>query len=148
MCINITAGTFTQTDSLLSCGLIPSLSHVLSVSTDQTVIKNICFALSNIAAGSNEQIQKLIEGKAFLKLATIFDTSGKRVKIVILHVFNNAIFSCGSPEHYAYLLSIQVIEIVICGLYFDEVDAIKQSLEALLRSKEQYDMKFNKCEYL
>lgn len=52
------------------------------------MLKNTCFALSNIAAGTEDQIQKLIVANIFPKLVKVFNgkRGGKRVQIEIFHV--------------------------------------------------------------
>lgn len=53
---NIVSGDDLQTQAILDCGLLPVLSTLLSSSKD-TIRKEVCWAISNITAGTKSQIQ-------------------------------------------------------------------------------------------
>lgn len=59
----------------------------------------------------------------------------KRTQIEILHFINNTILG-GTQDHIRYLMSLNLIETLCLGLYFEETNAIKQPLEGLLWSYE------------
>lgn len=126
-----------QAEALLSCGLISALSMKLANTDNPTVIKNLCFACSNIAAGNSSQIQRLIDGNIFPQLVQMFQSMEKQSQIEVLHVFNNAT-CCGDKDQLKSLESFGLIEIFYLGLLFDEDKALRQSLEGLLFASEQH----------
>jgi importin subunit alpha-2 len=54
---NIVTGDDTQTQVVLNCGVLPTLNHLLTNATKDTIRKEACWAISNITAGNRDQIQ-------------------------------------------------------------------------------------------
>lgn len=90
--INILSGTNRQTDALVSCEVIPALMNLLQQDSDPNVIKNVCFALSNIAASWPKHLEALLVAGVYAKLIKIYDSGCQAsIKAEILHVFSNTL---------------------------------------------------------
>jgi len=57
---NIVTGDDVQTQVILNCGALPCLLHLMS-SSKESIKKEACWTISNIAAGNRQQIQVCIK---------------------------------------------------------------------------------------
>ena len=71
---NIVTGDDEQTMILINYGLLPRLRRLLS-HTKKNILKDTCFTISNIAAGSQSQISAIIDSKVIPALILLFNTS-------------------------------------------------------------------------
>lgn len=74
---------------------------LLQQNSDPNVIKNVCFAFSNIAASGKKHIDELLEAGVYTKLIEIYDSGcHTSIKAEILHVFSNTL--CNKHFHYGF----------------------------------------------
>lgn len=63
---NIVTGDDMQTQVIISCGALTCLLHLLKTAQKKSIKKEACWTISNITAGTKEQIQAVIDaGTAF-----------------------------------------------------------------------------------
>jgi len=93
---NFTLGT--QSKALIQIpGLIPLLFKVINEQKKSTVRREACWAISNLAAGSPEEIEVVFEDPFhILLLAEIGQTDKEDVKKEIMITFSNALNHCSS----------------------------------------------------
>lgn len=102
-------------------------------SDDKTVLKNVCFTLSNIAAGTREQMKMLFEAKIFSKLRMVYDKSDAATQIDVMHLIRNTL-CIGTYSQTMHLVS-QCGMILNQGLTSENEDLLKLSLECLIQTK-------------
>ena len=54
---NIVTGDDMQTQIIINCGALPCLLNLLTTSHKKSITKEACWTISNITAGTKEQIQ-------------------------------------------------------------------------------------------
>ena len=54
---NIVTGNDQQTQAIINCGALLCLLHLLNTSHKKSIKKEACWTISNITAGTKEQIQ-------------------------------------------------------------------------------------------
>ena len=54
---NIVTGDDQQTQAIINCGALMCLLHLLNTSPKKSIKKEACWTISNITAGTKEQIQ-------------------------------------------------------------------------------------------
>lgn len=65
---------------------------------DTSIVKHICMALSNLCAGTQENIEKIIlDDKIMDLLIELYDTFNNKVRFEILHIFFNSFYI--GPNH-------------------------------------------------
>ena len=64
---NIVTGDDMQTQVIIGCGALTCLLHLLKTAQKKSIKKEACWTISNITAGTKEQIQAVIDaGAVFL----------------------------------------------------------------------------------
>jgi len=92
-----TANNEAIVDRLLWCGILQNLAKLMESLGDSAALKECCFTLSNIGAGSGHQIEKLVESEAFIMLVNIAINSKKLSnRNEALWAICNAITGCDS----------------------------------------------------
>lgn len=92
-----TANSEAVVDRLLWCGVLQSLTELMKRMGDSSVLKECCFSLSNIGAGSGQQIEKLVESEAFIMLIDIvLNTKKIANRNEALWAICNAVTGCES----------------------------------------------------
>lgn len=134
---NIVSGSDNQTQIVVDANILPSLVTLLSCSNKKNIRKETCWMLSNIAAGSRNQLDtlvmtpKLIDNVLLqMSTATEWDVR-KEATWVISNVATG-----GSNEHIALLLKTNVVKYICDLLDVGEVRILlvaMEALEALLR---------------
>lgn len=115
--INILSGTNLQTDALVSCGVVPALLKLLQADSDFNVIKNVCFAFSNIAASLSKHIEALMEACVYTKLIQIYDSGcHASIKTEILHVFSNTLCNRHFNDSFPDKLGTSYLHILVDSL--------------------------------
>lgn len=137
-----------NTDYLIDCGLLGYLFQLMKkinkerekesgerINELNTILKNACWTISNVAAGSEEQIQRLVDAK-FITLIThiLQNIKCQSVRDEACWVFIN-IINCGTSDHVMLLLNVGVIEL-FCSP-FGSIDIIKDVLDAILKVVEK-----------
>lgn len=85
---NVALGTDYQTDRLLLAGALPSFEQALLHPVSE-VVKEACYILSNLATGSEQQIQRLLNLQLLRTVAAIAQTRNSKVQTEALFVFVN-----------------------------------------------------------
>lgn len=130
--INILSGTNRQTDALIACDIVPALVALLERDSDPSVIKNVCFALSNIAASWAKHIEALLEAGVYSKLIEIYNgTANNSIKTEILHVLSNTLCNQYFNEGFRQKLGMSFLDVLIASLSSCDNDAIFSVLQAL-----------------
>lgn len=115
---NILSGNEGQTQRMIDAGAIPALSKILEI--EQVMVwREVCWALSNIAAGSSQQVQALFDATppVFPKIVEILRTSTIDVEVQreALWVVSNGLGIC-SWESILYLVNTLQVLHLLCGL--------------------------------
>ena len=63
---NIVTGDDMQTQVIIGCGALTCLLHLLKTAQKKSIKKEACWTISNITAGTKEQIQAVIDAGAML----------------------------------------------------------------------------------
>jgi len=95
-------GDDTQTQNVLNCGALPKLLALLN-SPKKGIRKEACWTISNITAGTVEQIQAVIEANIIPPLVHLLGTAEFDIKKEAAWSISNAT-SGGKPEQIKYLV--------------------------------------------
>jgi importin subunit alpha-6/7 len=129
VCINIASGTSKQTQTLINCGIIPAISKLLDNSNDPSILKNIAFLISNIAADEEDKIDVLIQANIFTKLIRIFSNNERLTRLEVLRAVENVTMS-GSINQVTSIESILCDGFLYSALEMDS-DFVQIALKAL-----------------
>ena len=112
----ILSGNEGQTQRMIDAGVIPALSKLLEMDR-KAIRREACWALSNIAGGSSQQVQALFDATppVFPKVLEIVRTSTLDVRKEALWVLINGIESC-SWESILYLVDTLQVLRVLCEM--------------------------------
>jgi hypothetical protein len=101
---NIVTGDDIQTDEMINAGVLPCLNSLLANSAKKSIRKEVCWTISNITAGTLQQIRKVIEADIVPRLVQALATAEFDVKKEAAWAISNAT-SGGSAEETKYLVS-------------------------------------------
>ena len=94
-------------------------------------MKDTCFTISNIAAGSQKQISAIIDAKIIPALVLLFNTSNEiEIKAEVTWALANAL-SNGNETHITYLIDQDCISCLCKFIEFYDIITIEAVLEAL-----------------
>eukprot|EP01033_Poteriospumella_lacustris_P023315 gene23315-biopygen7318 len=112
----ILSGNEDQTQHMIDAGVIPALSKLLEMDR-KAIRREACWALSNIAGGSGQQVQALFDTTppVFPKVLEIIRTGTMDVRREALFVLINGLESC-SWESILYLVDALQVLRVLCEL--------------------------------
>ncbi|KAE8991982.1 Importin subunit alpha-1 [Phytophthora rubi] len=119
------------TQHIIECGAVPSLRRLIAHS-NREIQKEACWTLSNIAAGTVDQIQCVLDSGCIPSLMGLAasDTTDSEVKSEACWVVLNAT-SCGSDSQIEYLVNQGCIQIL--GNLLEETSMVMMALEGLER---------------
>ncbi|OWZ08661.1 Importin subunit alpha [Phytophthora megakarya] len=119
------------TQHIIECGAVPSLRRLIAHS-NREIQKEACWTLSNIAAGTVDQIQCVLDSGCIPSLMGLAasDTTDAEVKSEACWVVLNAT-SCGSDSQIEYLVNQGCIQIL--GNLLEETSMVMMALEGLER---------------
>ncbi|CAI5711830.1 unnamed protein product [Peronospora effusa] len=119
------------TQHIIECGAVPSLRRLIAHS-NREIQKEACWTLSNIAAGTVDQIQCVLDSGCIPSLMGLAasDTTDAEVKSEACWVVLNAT-SCGSDSQIEYLVHQGCIQIL--GNLLEETSMVMMALEGLER---------------
>ena len=119
------------TQHIIECGAVPSLRRLIAHS-NREIQKEACWTLSNIAAGTVDQIQQVLDSGCIPSLMGLAasDTTDAEVKSEACWVVLNAT-SCGSDSQIEYLVNEGCIQIL--GNLLEETSMVMMALEGLER---------------
>eukprot|EP00730_Choanoeca_flexa_P015390 TRINITY_DN7057_c0_g1_i2.p1 TRINITY_DN7057_c0_g1~~TRINITY_DN7057_c0_g1_i2.p1 ORF type:complete len:520 (+),score=87.32 TRINITY_DN7057_c0_g1_i2:67-1626(+) len=132
---SITAGSDEQTAAVIGMGILDVLRNLLQ-SKKVHVRKDACWTLSNICAGTYEQIDAVIEANLVLSLVLICQSNDSfKVRLDAAWSLCN-IISQGNEQHAAYLIQNHGIEAILFIFQNEMGDAkaVTVFLEALERA--------------
>mmetsp|Transcript_12575 Transcript_12575/g.29450 ORF Transcript_12575/g.29450 Transcript_12575/m.29450 type:complete len:970 (+) Transcript_12575:233-3142(+) len=127
-------GTVTVTDYtevILECGAVPRLKELVT-HTNREIQKEACWTLSNIAAGTVDQIQAVIDSGAIPPLVKLVRNkkTDQEVKSEACWVVLNAT-SCGSDAQIEVLVDEGCVAVL--GILLTEASMVMMALEGLER---------------
>ncbi|TYZ59088.1 hypothetical protein PybrP1_007208 [[Pythium] brassicae (nom. inval.)] len=119
------------TQHIIECGAVPSLRRLIAHS-NREIQKEACWTLSNIAAGTVDQIQCVLDSGCIPSLMGLAasDATDAEVKSEACWVVLNAT-SCGSDSQIEYLVNEGCIQIL--GNLLEETSMVMMALEGLER---------------
>ncbi|TMW57541.1 hypothetical protein Poli38472_003466 [Pythium oligandrum] len=119
------------TQHIIECGAVPSLRRLIAHS-NREIQKEACWTLSNIAAGTVDQIQHVLDSGCIPSLMGLAssETTDAEVKSEACWVVLNAT-SCGSDSQIEYLVNEGCIQIL--GNLLEETSMVMMALEGLER---------------
>jgi len=129
---NHTSSTPTDyTEVILECNAVPKLRELVTHS-NREIQKEACWTLSNIAAGTVEQIQAVIDSGAIPPLVQLVSKKGtdQEVRSEACWVVLNAT-SCGSDSQIEVLVDEGCVSVL--GVLLDEANMVMMALEGLER---------------
>lgn len=127
----ITTGNDVQTQVVIDAGAVPHLCVNLRCMRDKaTLVKETLWFLSNIAAGSVEQIQSLIDAGTMPEVV-YYLKNGEflQQREAVWTVFNYCLN--GSVKQLSYLIDIDVIPALCDLLVIKDVNVVRNVLEAI-----------------
>lgn len=119
------------TEIILACGAVPRLKELITHS-NREIQKEACWTLSNIAAGTIDQIQTVIDSGAIPPLVSLARDSStdQEVRSEACWVVLNAT-SCGSDEQIEVLVAEGCVSVL--GVLLREASMVMMALEGLER---------------
>ncbi|CAK4106425.1 unnamed protein product [Aphanomyces euteiches] len=119
------------TQHIIECGAVPSLRKLIAHS-NREIQKEACWTLSNIAAGTVDQIQCVLDSGCIPSLMGLAssETTDAEVRSEACWVVLNAT-SCGSDSQIEYLVNEGCIQIL--GNLLEETSMVMMALEGLER---------------
>ncbi|XP_047316639.1 importin subunit alpha-like isoform X2 [Impatiens glandulifera] len=111
---NIVTGDDVQTQIMIEHQALPSLLNLLTQNYKKSIKKEACWTISNITAGSKEQIQAVIDSGIFLPLIQLLHTGEFEIKKEASWAISNAT-SGGTNEQIKFLVSLGCIR-PLCDL--------------------------------
>ena len=119
------------TEVILECNAVPKLKSLIN-HCNREIQKEACWTLSNIAAGTVDQIQAVIDSEAIPLLVKLVnnESTDQEVRSEACWVVLNAT-SCGSDQQIGVLVSEGCVSVL--GLLLEETNMVTMALEGLER---------------
>lgn len=119
------------TEVILECDAVPRLKSLIN-HCNREIQKEACWTLSNIAAGTVDQIQAVIDSGAIPPLVSLVndETTDQEVRSEACWVVLNAT-SCGSDAQIGVLVTEGCVSVL--GLLLEETNMVTMALEGLER---------------
>lgn len=127
---NIVTGDELQTQAAISCGCLPALKIMLDTNTKKSTKREVCWTISNITAGSQQQIQVVLETGVIDSLIQHMHEAEFDVKKEAAWAIANAT-SSGTPEQIATLVAKGCIGPLCELVSAPDVRVVAVSLEGL-----------------
>jgi importin subunit alpha-1 len=145
---NFVTGTDTQTDAVLRAGFLDYAMDLLDHQS-KAIKKDTCWILSNIAAGTKDQINALFqnfESNALVAklVKCAFDAPWDIRKEAVWAICN--ILTCGTDRHMECVVSVNGIQ-ALCNVLQNQSDAtlllaVMDAFEKLLDADEKYERNY------
>jgi len=127
---NIVSGDESETDAIVNCNALPAMMTLLN-HEKTSLRKDVCWAISNIAAGNTAQIQKIIDCQGLLnKLVSLLKTDQFEIKKECSWALSNLTTTC-SPEQVSCLLKCDIIEAMVPMINTNDAKLLKVLLEGM-----------------
>jgi importin subunit alpha-1 len=127
---NIVTGNDVQTQTIINCGALQCLQTLLSTHHKKSIKKEACWTISNITAGTKEQIQAVFEANLFTPLIKLLATSEYDIKKEAAWAISNAT-SGGSADQIKMLVELGCIKPLCDTLNVNDTRIIVVALEGL-----------------
>uniref|UniRef100_A0A453AM35 IBB domain-containing protein n=1 Tax=Aegilops tauschii subsp. strangulata TaxID=200361 RepID=A0A453AM35_AEGTS len=111
-------------------GILPCLAQLLARNYPKIIKKQACLIVSNITAGSKDQIQAVIDADVMNHVIVLLKTSETDLKKEAAWAISNAA-SGGSSDQIQYLVSRGCLEPLCNVLKYQDVDLVYTCLEGL-----------------
>jgi hypothetical protein len=105
---NIVTGDESQTQCVLNCPLALELLRKLLSDPNKAIRKEACWGISNITAGTAQQIQMVIDAQIIPMVIALMKSSEFEIRKEAAWTLSNA-SSCGNAEQVLYLVQQNVI---------------------------------------
>ncbi|XP_027349499.1 importin subunit alpha-4-like [Abrus precatorius] len=100
---NIVYGDDAQTQVLIDRGVLPCLRQIMMQNHKKGIMKEVCWTISNITAGTKAQVQAVLEANIILPLVRLLHHAEFEVKKEAAWAICNATY-IGSHEHIKFLV--------------------------------------------
>ena len=128
---NIATGTDAQTQCVLDApGSLSAFAHLMT-SNKEAIRKETCWTISNVTAGTTQQIQAVIDANLIPPLINAMEHGGYRTRKEAAWAISN-LAAGGTKEHMMYLVNQGVISPLCKLLEFTDARLIKLVLDATL----------------
>lgn len=127
---NIVTGDEIQTQVAISCGALPALKHMLDNHPKKSIKREVCWTLSNITAGSQNQIQAVLDASIIDSLIMHMKEAEFDVRKEAAWAIANAT-SSGTPDQIATLVRKGCIAPLCELVTAPDVRVVAVSLEGL-----------------
>jgi importin subunit alpha-6/7 len=114
---------------IIDCQALPALNKLLYSNNERIVVSSV-FAVSNIAVGSFNQIQEIINLEMFPTLVNFLRSDSARIRAEATWAVTNAII-CGSSEQVKYIVSLGCIKL-LCDLLMMGTETVQVCANGLL----------------
>ncbi|KAK6107939.1 Armadillo/beta-catenin-like repeat family protein [Brugia pahangi] len=132
---NIVSGDDEQTQSVLNCANALNYIHRLLLDGDQKMKREVCWVLSNVAAGTSSQIQTIFDAGIIPSLIQVLKTETFQVRSEACWVIANTITG-GNREHIARIVRegaltplSDMLTVMDCGVVVMVLKALSEILE-------------------
>lgn len=127
---NLVTGTDAQTTMVIQSGALEKIVNLLS-HEKRAVRREACWTLSNITAGSPDQIALVVRTPGYIeKLLTLINSDSAEIKREASWVISNAT-ARAAPEDMLKMVDIGVLDTFVGLLNCDDVKTVAVVLEAI-----------------
>eukprot|EP01025_Chloroclados_australasicus_P032313 TRINITY_DN3275_c0_g1_i4.p1 TRINITY_DN3275_c0_g1~~TRINITY_DN3275_c0_g1_i4.p1 ORF type:complete len:549 (+),score=80.48 TRINITY_DN3275_c0_g1_i4:238-1647(+) len=127
---NIVTGDDLQTQVIINCGALSCFLHLLNTAYKKSIKKEACWAISNITAGTQNQIQAVIEAGLIPPLVQMLTFSELDIKKEAAWAISNATQG-GAPEQLEFLAGVGCIKPMCDLLACHDQKVIQVALDAI-----------------
>ena len=127
---NIVTGDDMQTQVIINCGALSCLLHLVTSNQKKSIKKETCWTLSNITAGTKEQIQAVIDANIIPPLVQLLSYAEFDIKKEAAWALSNAT-SGGMPHQIKFLVTCGCIKPLCDLLTCSDARIIIVALEGL-----------------
>ncbi len=119
-----------QTQVIINCGALPCLLNLLQTSHKKSIKKEACWTISNITAGTKDQIQAVIDNHILPPLVQLLSTAEFDIKKESAWAISNAT-SGGTADQIKYLVHAGCVRPLCDLLTCADVRIVTVALEGL-----------------
>ncbi|GMH32493.1 hypothetical protein BSKO_00327 [Bryopsis sp. KO-2023] len=127
---NMVSGTDDQTQAVVDCGVVRLLVGILKFHPGKRIVKEACWALSNITAGPWQQLQVVIDEDGFGELVRIARRGPPDLKTEAIWAIGNALMGAG-PDQIREIANMEVVRVMCDMLMSVDVTFLTLAVESL-----------------
>ncbi|XP_071491009.1 uncharacterized protein [Diadema antillarum] len=105
---SIVSGNSDRTQAVIDAGALEKFGHILDNNVNELILEKTLFALSNITAGTKDQLQATIKSEIIPKVLGVLHGLGSKSKREAVLVLQNFLWN-GDASHVRYLIDIGAI---------------------------------------